>query len=369
MILDMDATRDSSRPAWFWIACIWAAAALFDATQTVFGMRAMGMHHAWTLLFLTVILQWLPWSLSTPLVLHLGRRYPPVRLRPLSTWLVHAVVATAIHAVSVAWTSCLEVLFNPYALPKGPGEFSQLWTSKFYNGMFAAVVLYAIILTAGHLIESSARLSRQQTETARLSEQLSRSRFDALQRQIEPHFLFNTLHSIAGLVRENRNDAAVTMIARLSEFLRRVIEDSSHQLASLADEMAFLEQYLEIQKVRFADRLQVSVDIPRELLPAPVPTLMLQPMVENAIKHGIGKRVQGGAIRISASRRNGTLTISVYNDGPGLPANWDTHGSGVGLSNVRARLQSLYGDGFGLTMHDRAPGGVEVLVSVPVKEG
>jgi LytS/YehU family sensor histidine kinase len=215
------------------------------------------------------------------------------------------------------------------------------------------------------MLDSRERLSLQQTETARLNEQLSKAQLNALRRQIEPHFLFNTLNAIAGLVREKRNDAAVGMIAGLSDFLRRVVEDSDRQQVPLAEELEFAQKYLDIQKVRFAERLQVSVDVPRELFSAQVPTLILQPMVENAVKHGIAKRVQGGAIRIAAFRSNGRLTLSVYNDGPSLPAGWEKTPSGVGISNVRTRLQTLYGDEFELSMRNQSPGGVEVSVSVP----
>jgi two-component system LytT family sensor kinase len=166
-------------------------------------------------------------------------------------------------------------------------------------------------------------------------------------------------------VREKRNDAAVDMIAGLSDFLRRVVEESGRQQVPLAEELDFAQKYLDIQKVRFAERLQISVDVPKDLFPAQVPSLILQPMVENAVKHGIAKRVQGGAIRIAASRSNGRLTLSVYNDGPGLPAGWEKTHTGVGISNVRTRLQNLYGDEFDLSMQNQEPGGVEVSVSVP----
>ena len=163
----------------------------------------------------------------------------------------------------------------------------------------------------------------QQTETARLNEQLSKAQLNALRRQIEPHFLFNTLNAIAGLVRENRNDAAVSMIAELSDFLRRVVKDSDRQQVPLAEELEFARKYLDIQKARFAERLQFTVDVPTELLPAQVPSLILQPMVENAVKHGIARSgCRVAAIRIAASRSNGTLTLRVYNDGPSLPPDW-----------------------------------------------
>jgi LytS/YehU family sensor histidine kinase len=152
----------------------------------------------------------------------------------------------------------------------------------------------------------------------------------------------------------------------LSELLRRVIEDPKHQLVTLAEEMEFSLNYMSIQQVRFADRLQLSVDVPKELLSAHVPSLLLQPMLENAVKHGIARRAQGGAIRISATRTNGTLTLRVYNDGPAFPLNAET-ASGVGMSNIRARLCRLYGDAFDLTMRNQAGDGVEVAVSVPYK--
>ena len=157
------------------------------------------------------------------------------------------------------------------------------------------------------------------------------------------------------------------MIVELSEFMRRVLEDSNRQQVPLREELTFARKYLDIQKVRFAERLQCTVNVPSELLLAQVPTLILQPMVENAIKHGIAKRAQGGAVRILASRSNDTLTLSVYNDGPSLPAGDEPH-TGIGISNIRTRLQSLYGDDFKLNMQNRAPGGVEVSVSVPFKE-
>lgn len=364
--------RRGSQRGWLWIGAIFAAVGLFDAMQTVFGMQAMGMHHNWTALFIASLLAWLPWACATPLVIRLERRFPPVQPNSndlaWSAWPVHLAAAIAISTVCSAWVAWMFFTFNPYALSPPPQSFLRLWSANFYGGLLASCIVYSVIIAIVYVLESRERLARQQTETARLNELLSKSELQALRRQIEPHFLFNTLNSIAGLVREKRNDDAVTMIVRLSEFLRRVVDDSSRQMVPLAEEMAFLEQYLEIQKVRFADRLQLSVDVPRELMPAQVPSLLLQPMVENAIKHGIARRVQGGAIRISAARNNGTLIVRIYNDGPGLPADWESAGRGVGISNVRTRLRGLYGDAFGLSMENQEPDGVEACVTVPFAE-
>jgi sensor histidine kinase YesM len=222
-----------------------------------------------------------------------------------------------------------------------------------------------LILLVVHIRESQKRLAFQQTETARLNEQLSKAQLSALRQQIEPHFLFNTLNAIAGLMRERKNDAAVSMIAGLSDFLRRVVADSDRQQVPLGEELEFAQKYLDIQKARFAERLEFSLDVPLDLLSAQVPSLILQPMVENAVKHGIAKRVSGGAIRIAAARSNGTLTLRVYNDGPRLAEGWERSPTGIGILNTRTRLRSLYGDRFDLTLRNQEPDGVEAAVSMP----
>jgi two-component system, LytTR family, sensor kinase len=360
----MNTSRLHSR-RWIWIVSVWFGLGLFDATQTIFTMHAEGMHHAWLNLFLTLLITWLPWALATPIIMHLGRKYPPIRLRPISNWMRHLAACLAIGMASAAWTSWLEIRLNPWANPNARDPFLLAWRYRFYNNVVQYVVLYASTLAIIYMLESKQRLAHQQTETARLNEQLSRAQLDAVRRQIEPHFLFNTLNAIAGLVREERNDAAVNMIVGLSDFLRRVVEDSNRQQVPLGEELEFTRKYLEIQKMRFAERLRLRVDVPAELFPAQVPSLILQPMVENAVKHGIAKRVQGGEIRIAASRSNGTLKLSVYNDGPSLPSGWETTASGIGISNVRSRLQGLYGNAFQFTLKNQDSGGVEASFSVP----
>jgi signal transduction histidine kinase len=374
----MDAARRHSpwisHSQWIWTTSIWGAFGLVDGMQTVLMMRGEGMHHAWVRLFVITVISWLPWAIATPLVMRLGRRFPPTSFRPLITWPVHAAACAAVGLVFSAWTAALVVLFNPYAditaaaAPHTP-LFVPLWLEKFSNGVLSYLVLYAVILAVSSVLDSRARLARQQTETARLNELLSKAQLDALRRQIEPHFLFNALNAIAGLVREERNDDAVTMIAGLSDFLRRVLAGSSNQQVPLSEEVEFAQRYLDIQKARFAERLEVTIDVPPELLDAQVPTLILQPMVENAIKHGIAKRAHGGVIRIAASRLNGVLTLRVYNDGPALSLASENAAPGIGIANIRTRLQSLYGDAFELSLRNHCTGGVEACVSVPFRAG
>lgn len=351
---------------WLWTAAFWAGIGLFDAAQTVVVMHSEGMHHYWGYLFITALFSWLPWALATPLVLRLGQKYPPVQWRRISTWAVHLAACIGVGFVHSAWTAGLQHWLNPYAY-EAPKPFLYIWGSLFYNGLMSFVILYGMILMVGHMLDSRERIAMQQTETARLNEQLSRAQLDALRRQIEPHFLFNSLNAIAGLVREERNDAAVSMIAGLSDFLRRVLEGSEKQQVTLGEEMEYLRKYLDIQKVRFGDRLDVRLDVPSELFGAQVPSLILQPMVENAIKHGIARQARGGTLRVAASQAGGVLTLRVYNDGPTLPADWERSRSGIGIPNVRTRLQSLYGDACELKIHNQDEG-VEVSLSVPYRE-
>ena len=360
----MDGQRTPPLRGWTWIALIWAGVGLFDATQNVVVMRSEGMHHAWTRLFFTLLVSWIPWALATPLIVDLGRRFPPTRLQPLYLWPLHIGACALVGLIHSAWAAGFSVVLNPFANPTPPGPFVAVWLDKFYNGLLSFVVLYASILAVSFVLDSRERLARQQTETARLNAELSKAQLTALQRQIEPHFLFNTLNAIAGLVREKKNEGAVDMIAGLSDFLRWTMRESIVHQVSLGEEMEVLQKYLNIQKVRFADRLQLSVDVPAELFPAQVPSLILQPIVENAIRHGIAKRAQGGRIEIAARRANGTLNLLVYNDGPSLPQDWERR-AGIGIANIRTRLQGLYGRDFGLTIQNRGTGGVEVAVWLP----
>jgi len=360
----MNTTVTAAGPRRLWIAGTWSAIAVFEATETVFGMRVQRMHHNWNALFVTVVLSWLPWALMTPLILRIGAK---LVLKPIAL-IMNAAIALGMNGVCSAWIALMIVFLNPFAVSPAPGPFADTWLGHFNASLLSSLMIYAGIIAVGHIIDSRTRIARQQAETARLNEQLSRAQFEALRRQIEPHFLFNALNSIVGLVRDKQNVAAVTMIARLSELLRRVIEDPKRQLVTLAEEMEFSRNYIEIQKVRFADRLQLSVDVPGELLSARVPSLLIQPMLENAVKHGISRRAEGGAIRISAVRTNGMLKLRVYNDGPPFPLNGESS-SGVGMTNIRARLRSLYGDSFDFSLRNQGSTGVEVAVSVPYEEG
>jgi LytS/YehU family sensor histidine kinase len=181
--------------------------------------------------------------------------------------------------------------------------------------------------------------------------------------QLQPHFLFNTLHSISALMHRDV-EAADRMLTRLSDLLRLTLESASTPEVPLSRELDFLDAYLEIQQTRFEERLEVVRDIDPLALDALVPNLLLQPLVENAIRHGVANRTTGGRVEISARRENGRLTLSVRDDGPGLSPN---AGQGVGLSNTRARLEHLYGEAQSLALANDPAGGVRVTVVAPYR--
>jgi two-component system, LytTR family, sensor kinase len=352
---------------WFWIAGLWAGLGILDATQNVFAMRHEGMHHSWLRLFFCLALGWLPWVLATPLVIHLGRHYPLVR-KPVRAWLIHLGAIIAIDLVASAWGTALQVILQPWMPDFKTNPFLVTWPLTFSGGLLPALILYAAILAVTYVLDSRTRAAAQQTDTARLNEQLSYAQLNALQRQIEPHFMFNTLNSISGLVRENRNDAAVSMIVSLSDFLRRVAGSTNEARVPLAQEVEFLEKYLQIQEARFAGRLTLDLQVPVELREARIPSLVLQPLAENAIKHGIAKRAQGGEVRVAASRSDGMLHLTVYNDGPLLDREGHAVKDGIGLSNLRTRLKLLYGADFELRLENFGVTGVQVSLALPYRE-
>ncbi|HJU38956.1 MAG TPA: histidine kinase [Tahibacter sp.] len=357
----------AGRHRWLWIAAAWGAGALFDASQTVIVMRVVeGRQHSWLPLFAIELALWLPWALATPVIVGLARRWPLVRGVDVRAIVVHLAAFALVSAIVETWSASWQVLFNPWANNRWP-TFVDTWTTSLVFQLFTFAIAYALILTVTYLVDARDRIARQMTEAARLNEELSRAQLTALLRQLEPHFMYNTLNTIAGLVRDERNLAAVNMIVGLSEFLRRATEDSHKTQVTLAEEVEYLQRYLDIQTLRFGDRLRASVDIPDDLLHAKVPNLLLQPLVENAIKHGISRRVSGGTIRIVGTADGNTLRLRVSNDGPCTQEDLDATRTGVGLGNLRTRLQILHGGAADLVLQRAGADGVDVVVTLPLQ--
>jgi sensor histidine kinase YesM len=228
------------------------------------------------------------------------------------------------------------------------------------------LMAYAGVVGAGHALSYAAQVQREQSEKAALATQLVEAQLGALRMQLQPHFLFNTLNSIAMLVRSADNQRAVEMIALLGEVLRTLLRTSSGLEASLEADLALLRRYLAIEQIRFADRLRVTWQVDPDVELAQVPPLILQPIVENALRHGLWPRSEGGELVIAARRVDGALELEVADDGVGLPATFALdHTRGVGLANTRTRLDRMYGDAAVFEVARRAPRGVAVRLRMP----
>ena len=368
--LSLNYLRQTRSSDSWWIGALWFAVGLITATQVVVGMAAVGMQHNWTALFFATIGAWLILPLVTPVILLLSRRFPLATAGDWRNLPVHLAAALGIAIAHIVWSATVEWISNPFAIHPHP-SFRGVFFTTVYMQFHTGIIIYAATVAIASTVDSIRRLAHREAEAARLAGELSKAQLDALRHQLEPHFLFNTLNGISGLVREGRNETAVLMIAGLSDLLRRVLEDSGRQLVPLAEEVSFLESYLELQAMRFGDRLKVKVDVPVELYGALVPQLLLQPLVENAIVHGIGKLVEGGQIRVTVRESEGTLSIHLYNDGPAFsPLVMESAGgdrTGVGLSNTRGRLVTLYGASSSVELRNADQAGVETIIKVPYR--
>ena len=378
-------------PRWRTIAAIWGGIGLFDGTQTVVSMQAMGMHHAWTKLFLFQMFGWLPWALATPVLMRLGALWPlrwrgAGEPRALLAWGLHLACWLSLTLSSALWLAVTEHLLNPWTPLAPPAAIGGLFLDRAYDRLLASLFLYYCILMAGHALQARERLARQREAAAALAGRLAQAQLAALRHQVEPHFLFNALNAVAGLVRERRNELAVETIARVSEFLRHSLHETGTQEAALDEELRFAGMYLDIQKLRFGDRLALRLQLAPGVERVLVPRLILQPLVENAIKHGIARRAQAGMVEIVAARTPAGLELAVYNDGPPVapaalrpaaandpaPAaagdEGPRRGGAIGLANVRERLRGLHGEAASLDVANVDGRGVRVTIRLPWRE-
>jgi sensor histidine kinase YesM len=246
-----------------------------------------------------------------------------------------------------------------------------------YLGKRAAFnsLVYAGMVALQHMDALYRRYAERERATLQLETRLARAQLEALKIQLQPHFLFNTLNTISALLRRDP-EAADRVLTRLGDLLRLSLQHSGRQEVMLRQELEFVERYLEIQQTRFQDRLRVRLDADPEALDALVPTLVLQPLVENAVRHAIEPRAAAGRLEIRARRENGHLTLQVADDGPGIGgggpidgASIPVTGSGIGLANTRARLEQLYGAGHRFSLANAAEGGLVVTLELPYRVG
>jgi two-component system, LytTR family, sensor kinase len=305
---------------------------------------------------------WYIWALLTPAILAVGRRFPLVRSgwwwRSLPALFVASLVFTA---VKIALRAGLGALLPD--LPTMPLRVVVL--AQFH----IQVATFWVILGIGAAFEYYGKFRERELRASQLESRLAQAQLEVLRTQLQPHFLFNTLHTISAFMQEGEIEAADRMISRLSDLLRLALESAGAQEVTLRQEMDFLRRYLEIQQIRFQDQLRVSLDVPDELLDACVPSLILQPLVENAIKHGVTPRAEGGEVTVEVARDDGRLRVAVRDDGPGIApdAARAGGGNGVGLANTRARLEQLYGDRQRFSVGNHPDGGALVELTIPLR--
>ena len=346
----------------FWrYLTIWTAVAVVFAIQQ---SLTDGLDNSGWPMFIYLrwsMIQWYTWAALAPTVFRLAERYPiraPLRLRGLAKQLVASVCVTFVAMVASALVS---TLFEP------SGFSQQLWyflAQHFAIGLLTYWALFAI----QQAIHFHAEKARREVEASRLATELAQSRLLALKSQLQPHFLFNTLHAIITLLDEDKVSAE-DMLLRLSDLLRAFLEDYDGQEISLRQELTLIELYLGIQRTRFKDRLTTRIYIAPDTLDCAVPSLILQPIVENAIRHGIGQRVGSDNIEIESRREGDTLCIDVRNRNSTLAAGpADSAGHGIGLSNTRLRLKELYGDDAEVRLDMIWPEGVACRIRIPFRE-
>jgi two-component system LytT family sensor kinase len=307
---------------------------------------------------------WYLWALAVPVMQWFARRYPVDRMRWLPGAALQVSVAVGFCLVHRALELGVQRMLPQYMFAMGePYPESR---QEFVTGALADNLgMYAILLVAVYCAEYYARFRERELAAAQLQGQLARAQLQALRMQLNPHFLFNAMNSISMLVRAARNDEAVRMLAGLGELLRTVLEEERPHEVPLRDELQFLERYLEIEQIR-AGRLKVRMAVAPEAMDARVPNLILQPIVENAIRHGIARSSTASLVEIGARRENGSLLLSVRDDGPGMGGEGR---EGVGLRNTRARLAGMYGDAQGLELENAAEGGARVTIRLPFVRG
>jgi two-component system LytT family sensor kinase len=247
------------------------------------------------------------------------------------------------------------------------GLTSSFWyaaRTSFYGHNLVDIAYYWAVIAFGYGGELQRRFKNEEVRVAQLESRLIEAELKALREQIKPHFLFNTLNTISVLVRDGKNETAVTLLARLGSLLRMSLDGNHKNETTLRVEMDFLERYIEIQKARFPDRLTVAISVDEAALGVPVPWLLLQPIVENAILHGVAPKSGPGRVEIHGHVQNGSLHLEVTDDGPGVPDNRRVI-EGTGLTNTRERLAKIYGPDSRMTLRSRATGGISVEIILP----
>ena len=344
------------------VSAAWIGPAVLGALNEIAQSRLWGDGRASIGQVVFASLDWFVYAFLTPAVFAIARRWPIARPHVARRGLLHAAISLLF---CVAWAGAGTLL--KVALLGVPPEG---WIRPFISWTFITlpfgVSVYLAVVAIEHAIRYFVEARDREVQMARLSEQLSSARFAALQAQLNPHFLFNTLNTIAVLVRDDDRAGASRMVEQLSDVLRRTLRRSSTE-TSLDDELELVRQYLAIEQARFPDRLRVEIDVDATLGSAAVPSFALQHLVENAVRHGVARSPGAGIVKVSARRESAELVVTVEDHGPGFDVGM-LPPEGHGLANTRDRLRVLYGDRATLALGRGPEGGILATLRVPYHE-
>lgn len=349
---------------WSLYVGLWTALAVVDAYQSYVVSELVERPRPAAEFFLSSFAIFYTLAAFAALLMALAARLPFDTHRWRGSLALLLLISAGLGVVKIALDVPVERLVRPDYPPfqkRSNGELFQI----FFNGrlLFYLLLLW-LALGVGQAVEFYRRYREGELHAARLEARLTLAHLQVLKMQLQPHFLFNTLHAISALIHQDV-DLAERMIARLGELLRTTLENAGTQEVSLRQELEFIAPYVEIEQARLGPRLTVVIDVDPEVMDALVPNLLLQPLVENAIRHGVAPRAGPGRIEIGAGRVAGALEIRVRDNGRGLSSNYR---EGVGVSNTRARLHQLYGAAHTFTLHNLPEGGVLVTVALPFRE-
>lgn len=348
-----------------WAGRVLFAGALWTSIGFIFALPNLGMGPR-RVVVLSALALWWSWGLLAFVIIAVDARLPFLAVQLGRRIAAHVVL-------SVLFTSLFVYLLGVVRALLGLGHVSALWEPHFFasalRGMFLwNLLIYWVIAGGWQAYRYNQSYVSSELRGERLERQFSEARLNVLRMQLNPHFLFNALNTISSQV-ERDPRLARAMIEHLGDLLRLSLETKDKQEVALAEEMEFLEHYVAIQKIRFGDHLKIEISVTPEARTASVPSLFLQPLVENAIRHGVSRRSSGGTVQISAMRVDGRVRIRVADDGVGLPAGWDLQTSvGLGLTATRERIAGLYPDTRSrFDIRNRDGGGTEVEVEIPFR--
>lgn len=341
------------------VLALWTIFGILSALQ-VYVRDVNGRSDASVFSVFNIVYYYWAWALTTPLIVRLSTRIA----RDERKWWIRVASGLPLAFVILATQSVIYTICFGFEIDIPPRQIFALSLDTFVRHLAGNVLTLGTIVGGFVAFRYYQTTQQKLVRAAELESSLSTARLDSLRTQLQPHFLFNTLNLISGLVAKGDAPTANRAIARLGDLLRATLDSSGEQKVPLSHELDLTRRYLEIAKLRFGDRLVVRESIADEALRVPVPTLILQPLIENALEHAIGRMEKGGTIQIDIHRRDGTLVVNVEDDGPGF-SDGDATRSGVGLSNTRDRLIHLYGTAASLRTSNRPGGGALVTIELP----